>query len=491
MRIAGRTVSRAQLLLACGTLLVVAAATAGVVVALDRSPGTGRASFTIPDLSAGASGAASGLPSASASASASRSASASPSVALAAGAAAHGGSGAHLRQVDGGTGFYGKFSNGLPTSASFFPIAVWYESVITSSDVNTDKAAGLNTYIQLTDSSDLSLVRNAGMHAILDDASLAHGAETGGWMLADEADMWGGPGSSPWSGKYPGEGDICAPADGKCGYTVMQTLGGKLPTDHEVRYANYGKGVTFWESDTEAAKFVNQYQDIVSVDNYWFTDDNICGATEGGSLFGDKELSPAQCRLASNYGRTIDRVRSLVSPAGSKPVWGFVEVGHPGTNGTTVAPAQVAAGVWSNIIHGARGIIYFNHSFGGPCETQHALRESCYAAVRAVVTTVDSQITALAPVLNAPFADGVVKGSSGVDTSTKWYNGHFYVLAGANTASAQTATFSLPCVGGASVTVLNENRTLPVTGGTFSDKFADGNAVHLYRVDGGSSCGAY
>jgi len=147
--------------------------------------------------------------------------------------------------------------------------------------------------------------------------------------------------------------------------------------------------------------------------------------------------------------------------------------------------------VWSSIIHGARGIIYFNHSFGGPCETQHALRESCYAAVRAVVTTVDSQITALAPVLNAPFADGVVKGSSGVDTSTRWYNGHFYVLAGSNTASSQTASFSLPCVGGASVTVLNENRTLPVSGGTFSDKFADGNAVHLYRVDGGSSCGAY
>jgi hypothetical protein len=489
MRIAGRTVSRAQLLLAGGTLLMVTAATVGVVIALDRGPGTGRASFTMPDLSPGASGGAAA--SGSASASASRSASASPSAALAAGAASHGGSGAHLRQVDGGTGFYGKFSNGLPTDPAFFPIAVWFESVVDPADVNTDKAAGLNTYIQLTDTSDTSLVRNAGMHAILDDPSLKHGAETGGWMLADEADMWGGPGSSPWSGKYPGEGDICAPADGKCGYTVMQTLGGKLPADHEVRYANYGKGVTFWESDTEAAKFVNQYQDIVSVDNYWFTDDNICGATEGGSFFGDKELSPAQCRLASNYGRTIDRVRSLVSPAGSKPVWGFVEVGHPGTNGTSVAPAQVAAGVWSNIIHGARGIIYFNHSFGGPCETQHALRESCYAAVRAVVTTVDGQITALAPVLNAPFADGVVKGSSGVDVSTKWYGGHFYVLAGANTASAQTATFSLPCVGGASVTVLNENRTLPVTGGTFTDKFADGNAVHLYRVDGGSSCGAY
>jgi hypothetical protein len=492
MRIAGRTLSRAQLLVACGTVLVVTAATVAVVLAFHRGPGLGRTSFSMPNLGAGGSGAAvPGSASGSASASASRSASASPSLPVAAGAAAHGGSGAHLRQVDGGPGYYGKFSNGLPTDPAFFPIAVWYESVLEPASVNTDKAAGLNTYIQLTDDSDLSLVRSAGMHVILDDPSVAHGAETQGWMLSDETDMWGGPGTAPWSGKYPGDGDICVPADAKCGYTVMQTLGGKLPADHRVRYTNYGKGVTFWDSDAEAAKFVNQYQDIVSVDNYWFTDGNICGVQEGGTLFGDKELSATQCRLASNYGRTVDRVRSLVSPAGSKPVWGFVEVGHPGTEGTTVAPAQVAAGVWSSIIHGARGIIYFNHSFGGPCQTQHALREPCYAAVRAVVTTVDSQITALAPVLNAPFADGVVKGSSGVDVSTKWYDGHFYVLAGSNTASAQTASFSLPCVGGASVTVLNEKRTLPVTGGTFSDTFADSNAVHLYRVDGGSSCGAY
>src|SRR5262249_42319631 len=158
-----------------------------------------------------------------------------------------------------------------------------------------------------------------------------------------EADMWGGPGAAAWSGKYPGEGDICAPAAGKCGYTVMQTLAGKLPADHRVRYTNYGKGVTFWEGDADAARFVNQYQDIISVDNYWFTDANICGAAEGGSFFGGKALPPAQCRLAANYGRTIDRVRSLVSPAGSKPVWGFVEVGHPGTDGATAAPQQVAA----------------------------------------------------------------------------------------------------------------------------------------------------
>jgi hypothetical protein len=488
MRIAGRTVSRATVLVALGTVLVIAAATLGTVTVLGRGSGV-RAAFTMPSLGPGGPG--SGSVSPSASPSASRSASASPSAALAAGAAAHGGSGARLRQVDGGTGYYGKFAKPLPTDPTFFPIAVWYESVVDRHDVDLDRAAGLNTYIQLTDSSDMSIVRDAGMHAILTGGDGSAGPEVSGWMIGDEADMFGGPGAGTWTGNDPGNGDICSPASAKCGYTIMQTQAGKLPNDHRVRYTNYGKGVTFWESPSEAARFVNQFQDIVSVDNYWFTDSYICGGNEGGNFYSGDQLSQAQCRLAANYGRTIDRVRSLVSPAGSKPVWGFAEVGHPGTDGGSVQPPQVAAAVWSMIIHGARGIIYFNHSFGGSCLTQHALRDPCYAAVRAVVTTVDSQIKALAPVLNAPFADGVVKGSGGVDVSTKWYNGHFYVLAGANNASGGTGTFTLPCVGGASVTVLNENRTLPIANGAFSDKFADGNAVHIYRLDGGSSCGAY
>jgi hypothetical protein len=37
--------------------------------------------------------------------------------------------------------------------------------------------------------------------------------------------------------------------------------------------------------------------------------------------------------------------------------------------------------------------------------------------------------------------------------------------------------------------VLDENRALPVAGGSFTDSFADGNAVHVYRLDGGATCG--
>jgi hypothetical protein len=420
------------------------------------------------------------------------SASRSAAGSTAAGKAARGGTGAKLRQIDGGPGYYGKFRSPLPTSASFFPLSVWQEGVNDKADTDKDLDAGLNTYLAPTDNSNLGAIAAAGMYSISSSPHQDASATTG-WFLADEADMWGGPGDGGWSGKYPGQGDVCSPASAKCGYSVEQAMMKQFPGDGRLRYSNYGKGVTFWESGKEAGRFVNDFQDVISVDNYWLTDQNICGASEGGGYFGNRQLSADDCHRPSNYGRTVDHVRSLVSPAGSKPVWNFVEVGHPGSDSEslTVKPPQVAAAVWSSIIHGARGIVYFNHSFAGPCVSSHALREPCYAEARAVVKRVNSQIKALAPVLNGPSADGVVKGSAGVDTSTKWYDGNFYVLAGSNQTGAQTATFSMPCVGDAKVTVLNEDRVLTATKGSFSDPFADANAVHIYRVDGGSSCGAY
>src|SRR5690349_4086112 len=69
--------------------------------------------------------------------------------------AAPGGRGARLRAVDGGGGYFAKFSNPLPGDPSFFPIGVWFESVLSSSDSSLDKAAGINTYVQLTENSDL------------------------------------------------------------------------------------------------------------------------------------------------------------------------------------------------------------------------------------------------------------------------------------------------------------------------------------------------
>lgn len=67
--------------------------------------------------------------------------------------------------------------------------------------------------------------------------------------------------------------------------------------------------------------------------------------------------------------------------------------------------------------------------------------------------------------------------------------GSFYVFAGNQTAASTTARCSLPCVGDATVSVLDENRTLPMSGGALTDSFADDTSYHVYGIDGGSSCG--
>ena len=72
----------------------------------------------------------------------------------------------------------------------------------------------------------------------------------------------------------------------------------------------------------------------------------------------------------------------------------------------------------------------------------------------------------------------------------KWHGGKFYVFAGRDSmGGATTNTISMPCVGNATAVVEGENRSVRVNNGQLTDQFADGNAVHIYRLDGGSRCG--
>ena len=382
-----------------------------------------------------------------------------------------------LQPADGGgPSWYGQFSNPLPSGPGFFPIGVWYESVTTQADIDKDVGAGLNTYVVLTDNSSLPLIAANGMkflaqHGEWTSRANAPGAQAiAGWELRDEVDMQLGP---------------------SAGYTELQRILAGLPADGRLRYNNYGKGVIFWHTDAEAARFVNA-QDLVSADTYWFTDNDICSQWQGGALLlqAARALTNAECHRASNYGATVKRMRDLVSPPGSRPVWAFVEVGHPYTDSSwpTITPPEVRAAVWHSLIAGARGIIYFNHSFGGPNQTQHALRDPAYAAVRSTVSATNRLIAALAPALNAPTVSSGFSHDGGTRALAKWWDGHFYVFSGSAGSPVQ-GTFSLPCVGDATATVLDENRSVPMRGGSFSDSFADGNAIHVYRIDGGSTCG--
>jgi hypothetical protein len=376
------------------------------------------------------------------------------------------------RNVDGGQSYYSQFSNSFPSDPNYFPLGVWFESVVSQADVNLDKDAGLNLYVVLTANSNLSLIQRNGMRAILQESewrnnqAAINSPAIAGWALFDEIDMQQGPDR---------------------GYTTLNNILAKLPNDGRLRYNNYGKGVMFWETNEQAKRFVNDFQEVVSNDIYWFTDPNISRSSEGGKLLNEgRPLTPTQTRRAANYGYTVDRMRALATR--QKPVWNFVEVGWPFTEteaqgARAIQPAEITAAVWHSIIAGAQAIIYFNHSFGGPNQTQHCLRDPAYAAVRAAVKSTNQLITQLAPVLNAPFADGFVSASPLVRAMAKFHGSKYYVFAGSKENVANTETFSLSGVDDGTATVIGENRTISISNGRFSDSFGDGNAIHIYRID--------
>ena len=384
-----------------------------------------------------------------------------------------------LVQPDGGANYYSRFTNPLSSSSAYFPIGVWGAYNQTAANRNLDADVGLNLYVWSGDPAfwdDVAADSRFDLFGDPGDRGHPNAGLVNGWVLHDEIDMTQGPGACPGA---------------------IDAIKNSLPADGRARYANYGKGIfPGWETDQQFACFV-EAQDLQSDDIYWFTDPNACTSiSEGPSLFGlGRALTQAECRRASNYGVVVDRMRRLDARDGvRKPIWAFVEVSHPFSEAPPQSPTitgpQIRAAVWHSIIAGARGIIYFQHSFGigQPCYGgHHTLRSDCHGN-RQTVKTVNAQVKAVAPVLNAPFVTSGHSATGDVKHMVKFAGGKFYVFAGAHNGGGQ-ATFSIPCVGDATAVVEGENRSIPVNGGQWTDLFADPNAIHIYRIDGGSTCG--
>jgi hypothetical protein len=317
------------------------------------------------------------------------------------------------------------------------------------------------------------------MKAILQDEFLPDvgtlGAETMGWMGQDEIDMTGATCAS-----------LQADEDARESTPPLGSL----------YFNNFGKGVAFWKPDADAACFVN-IPDVPSLDEYWMTDENACGPGEGGLKPGIVKRAGApiedQCKVPVNYGWSVQRMRNLITPADSKPVWNFVELGRPWSeaNREAIPLPSIRAAAWHSIIAGAMGIEYFAHSFQPPpgCAATADVHRNC-PAIRTAVTNLSNEIQGLAPVLYAPRLTSGFTANSNVRALAKWSGGKFYVIAAtAGWIGPVAGSLAIPCVGDATATVLGESRTVPVSAGSWSDTFADPNAVHIYRIDGGSTCG--
>ncbi|MEU5696801.1 hypothetical protein [Actinosynnema sp. NPDC020468] len=188
---------------------------------------------------------------------------------------------------------------------------------------------------------------------------------------------------------------------------------------------------------------------------------------------------------AYRYGEVLDTLRKWCGP--DKPLYGFVETGHPHTHGEPITPDQLESAVWNTVLHGATGINYFAHSFypdGGGEYASLVTRPEIAARVKAV----NARLKSLAPVLNASSLPGVTARSrNGIPVSVlhKEALGSRWVLAQTDgdasvpRSGRATVELTVPLTSG-KAEVVGEHRSVPVRNGRIVDDFGP-YQVHVYK----------
>ena len=246
---------------------------------------------------------------------------------------------------------------------------------------------------------------------------------------------------------------------------------------------NNAQDLAYLVTTPSGAGQTQRHIDIASIDMYFFSgstggmNSNLTGVW---NLGGNQTAATAdQCRRGFLYGDILDRMRSDQAANYPAPLLSYIETGGPYTQNTTgasyIQPAELNQAAWQGIIHGARGIVYFDYTFDGPGAgapqggifTQGTYITSAANYPTGVtnptgismftqITTTGALILALAPIINSPKAINYVT---------------------VNPASAEIQP--LPLTGGNGGTTANgtavfagiDVRAMYYTGGSFTNKY--------------------
>lgn len=438
--------------------------------------------------------------------------------------------GVTLRAIDGGFNYYGDNGFTYAHNAGWddpgtFPIGIFLGRMNNQADADRWIDQSMHAFWDIDHNNcQLSVCRSNSFAGVLYSGDIAalqsqgFGAETVGWETFDEP-------STEAEATNPITTVSCANQDNRI-WTVNFTwswLAGFFPVGQVTQMSRL--------YTTPCA--TSRHLDHQTIDIYWMAGER--GGCNENSYSADRAyglsigtMSADQRLRCCHYGDMIDVMRPYQSANFPAPLAVYIENGQPfnTSSGATanllssyIRAAELNAAVWSTIIHGARMIKYFNHTFsdeneGGAHVSLDNLADSYYTTAHngdAVSIYTQSKntntlVTQMAPVLNSSFADGFVTVSpapsgltdfSGFDVMAKYQNrgtapfgaanNRFYIFAMprySQSTTNQTATFTIKNTGFNTVTVINESRTINITnGGTqFTDTFADGNTVHIYRV---------
>ncbi|WP_159440569.1 DUF4082 domain-containing protein [Tersicoccus phoenicis] len=378
---------------------------------------------------------------------------------------------------EGGSAYWKQFSKANAagwSDPSFFPIVAWYNGISSNREAAYDKSVGINTYIGMDPSTPYSLFRDNGVYWIGGKLNSSFTDASTNWVgnfLDDEVD-----------GRF-------TPAEGR---QYLQNLSDQAVGTGRFRYANFTQMVMSADMNQQDARaYVNNYTDAVSLDMYWYTIPFCSNVPFRQNYI--LPITQENCRTASSYGTTMKALRQQDATDGKlQAPWQFVELlnGGPGEGPFTanVSADQLKGAVMASVINEARGIVYFNQSLSGPCQGGSLIRQAqttsgfCGADQVRAASEVNNQIKSLAPVLNTQSYQ--YSFGSGLDTMLKSYNGDAYVFAMIDGKSSPgSRTFRLPSeFSASSVEVVGENRSIPVSGGVFTDGFANESSYHIYRV---------
>lgn len=182
-----------------------------------------------------------------------------------------------------------------------------------------------------------------------------------------------------------------------------------------------------------------------------------------------------------NEANAVDKIRQLTG--GSKRQFAYVETSWQRLNqvnsGSSRQPtaAEVRGEIWNDVIHGAKGIIYFPQAFN-PDTT-----DATPPDVAAELTNTDAKLTSFAKALNnlSDSQSNFVDLGGGLEGTYRDYNGHRYWFVLNFSHSSTYQSFTLPGLGTGNVEVAGEGRYTWANNGAVTDSFGAYD-VHVYRV---------
>jgi hypothetical protein len=385
---------------------------------------------------------------------------------------------------EGGPAYWAQFAPTTTagwTNPSCFPIAIWQGvSTNSQSQINAYLAVGVNGFVSTYSGDDVALIRSNGMFAVptweFNHAlPTGMGVETVGFLIADEPELNYGKEANGWTGAAsPRDTSQCIPPGSGCGQTVMSTNKANLPHDGHPFTANYSYQILTMPL-ANSQPFVRNFTNYASHDIFWYSDGSIC-AGDRGVILGTPpghDLTSDECHRSSNYGVALAKFRALTSPL--QPVFGLTSLGG-------ISGPHLRGSIWNNIINEARGVVLFNWdtACGG---TGDIIVLNC-GGLNPDITTVSGQIRALATVLNTQSFQWTFNANINsmlkFGPDGKWYI--FAMQAGFNDTGIYTFTLPTGFTAASIATVLNESRTVPISGGAFSDTFANESTYHIYQI---------